>query len=120
MSLRPPASVTVRRSSRCDGYSWSGATNEPPATPTKSCSGCVWQFDGQWWRISDQLNADAGSVPCCGSVAEPENETVLPTRQVVPAVGVTIDATGGEFPAVIVTASVSEAPGGSVTRSCTL
>ena len=80
----------------------------------------MWQFDGQWWRMSDQLKADAGSVPCCGSVAEPENETVLPTRHVVPAVGVPIVADGAERSPWIVTASVSEAPPGSVTRSCTL
>jgi hypothetical protein len=30
---RPPESVAVSRSSRCDGYSWSGATKDPPATP---------------------------------------------------------------------------------------
>ena len=34
VSVSPPASVTVSRSSRWDGYSWSGATNEPFATPT--------------------------------------------------------------------------------------
>ena len=34
--VRPPESVTVRTSSRLDGYSWSGAVNEPLATPTKS------------------------------------------------------------------------------------
>ncbi len=33
VSVRPPASVAVRRSSRYEGYSWSGAVNEPPATP---------------------------------------------------------------------------------------
>ena len=32
--LRPAASVAVSESSRCDGYSWSGATKLPDATPT--------------------------------------------------------------------------------------
>ena len=45
--VRPPESVTVSTSSRWEGYSWSGAVNEPLATPTKSCSGWVWQFEGQ-------------------------------------------------------------------------
>ena len=31
--LRPPASVAVSSSSTYDGYSWSGAENEPVATP---------------------------------------------------------------------------------------
>ena len=31
--LRPAASVAVSESSRCDGYSWSGATKLPDATP---------------------------------------------------------------------------------------
>ena len=31
MSVRPPASVAVTVSSRWDGYSWSGALNDPPA-----------------------------------------------------------------------------------------
>src|SRR5688572_24260440 len=30
--VRPPESVAVRRSSRCDGYSWSGATKDPAET----------------------------------------------------------------------------------------
>jgi hypothetical protein len=34
--VRPPESVAVKTSSRLDGYSWSGAVNEPLATPTKS------------------------------------------------------------------------------------
>ena len=46
-SVSPPESVAVSRSSRWDGYSWSGVVNEPPATPLYDCSGCVWQLDGQ-------------------------------------------------------------------------
>ena len=34
--VRPPESVPVRTSWRLDGYSWSGAVNEPLDTPTKS------------------------------------------------------------------------------------
>ena len=48
VAVRPPESVAVSRSSRYDGYSWSGAVNEPLATPVKLCIGCVWQLDGQW------------------------------------------------------------------------
>jgi hypothetical protein len=33
-SVSPPESVAVRVSSRYDGYSWSGAPNEPEATPS--------------------------------------------------------------------------------------
>src|SRR4051794_4170111 len=39
--VRPPASVAVSGSSREDGYSWSGALNEPLATPAKLCTVCV-------------------------------------------------------------------------------
>jgi hypothetical protein len=38
--VRPPASVAVRRSSRYDGYSWSGATKLPLAVPENVWSGC--------------------------------------------------------------------------------
>ena len=41
-----------------------------------------------------------------------------PTVQRTPGLGVTIVATGGVLPAVIVTASVAVAPPASVTRSC--
>ena len=34
VAVRPAASVAVSDSSRCDGYSWSGATKLPAATPT--------------------------------------------------------------------------------------
>ena len=54
VSVRPPASVAVRRSSRYDGYSWSGAVNEPLGTPDEVWTWCWWQFDGQWCRISAQ------------------------------------------------------------------
>ena len=69
----PPASVAVSRSSRCDGYSWSGAVNEPLADAANVCTGAR----GSCRRavVHDRASsesADAGSVPCCGSVAEPE------------------------------------------------
>ncbi len=66
---------------------------------------------------SSQLSELAGSVPCSGSLAEPENEITLPTRQVVPAAGVAIVAVGAELPTLIVTGSLTlEAPAASVTR----
>lgn len=63
------------------------------------------------------MSADAGSVPCCGSVAAPENVITSPTFHVVPAAGVSITAVGGVLPAEIGTESVPLAPDGSVTRS---
>ena len=44
---RPRESAAVSLSSRCAGYSWSGAVKEPLATPVKVWSACVWQFEGQ-------------------------------------------------------------------------
>ena len=46
VSVRPLASVAVSLSTRWDGNSWSGAANEPEATPAKSWIWCVWQFCG--------------------------------------------------------------------------
>ena len=65
---------------------------------------------------SVQLSALAGSVPCSGSVADPRNEMVCPTRHVVPAVGSSIVAVGFVLPTVMITASVADAPRPSVTR----
>ena len=93
--VRPPESVAVSRSSRYDGYSWSGAVKMPPATPVNVWIGCVWQLDGQWWRIRPQLSLDAGSGPSCASVALPANLITSPTFQVVPAAGAVIVAVGG-------------------------
>jgi hypothetical protein len=39
----PVASVAVKRSSRYEGYSWSGAVNVPDATPEIVWMTCVWQ-----------------------------------------------------------------------------
>jgi hypothetical protein len=44
--VRPPASVAVSTSSRCEGYSWSGALSEPLATPPHVCTVCTWQSVG--------------------------------------------------------------------------
>src|SRR4051794_4275530 len=88
--LAPPESVAVSRSSRYDGYSWSGAANEPLRTPVKVCSGWSWQVDGQCSRTTDHDRADAGSVPSSVSVAAPEKLIVSPTFQVVPALGASI------------------------------
>ena len=45
-----------------------------------------WTGSAAW--ISCQVSAEAGSVPSCGSVAEPEKVMTSPTFQVVPAAGV--------------------------------
>ena len=115
--VSPPESVAVSLSSRYDGYSWSGAVNEPDATPAKVCTGCEWQLEGQCCMTSSQVRADAGRVPSCVSVAEPEKLMTSPTFQVVPAAGVLIDAVGAVLPTVMVTLSVPVAPAPSVTRS---
>ena len=44
---RPPESVAVSWISRYEGYSWSGAGNDPLATPLNVWYVCVWQFEGQ-------------------------------------------------------------------------
>ena len=64
--LSPPESVAVSRSSRYDGYSWSGAVNEPLATPAKSWTWCVWQFDGQWCRMQRPRERRGGQRPVLG------------------------------------------------------
>ena len=70
--------------------------NEPPATPANVWIGCWWQFDGQWCMIElPAERAAPGSVPSSGSVAEPEKEMTSPTRQVVPADGVSDRGRGG-------------------------
>ena len=93
--VRPSESVAVRRSSRCDGYSWSSATKDPVA-PLHDCTGCAWHWSPspQWFRITVHSRADADNVPSWASVAEPETEIRSPTRQVVPAVGVVICGCG--------------------------
>ena len=50
------------------GGLWSGAENEPLATPLKSWTAWVWQSVGvaQWCRISDQDSLVAGSVSSWG------------------------------------------------------
>src|SRR5262245_33607748 len=118
--VRPPASLAVRRSSRWLGYSWSGAVNEPVATPVKVWMTCSWQFDGQWCMISVHVSADAGSVPCCGSVADPEKPITSPTFQVREAGGEDSVADGGVLAALIVSEAVPLAPSASVTRRRTV
>ncbi len=96
--LTPPPSVAVSWSSRYDGYSWSGAVNEPFATPGQLWIVCEWQFDGQCWIVSDQESREAASVPSSGSVADPLNEIASPTFQCGSlAVGVAITGCGGAF-----------------------
>src|SRR5258706_12979085 len=117
--VRPPESVAVRRNSRYDGYSWSGAISVPLAMPLSVCIGCSWHTPGdeQWCSTIVQLSADAGKVPCCGSVAWPEKLIVLPTAQVAVAAGPSMLAVGASLPAVIVTVLSLVTPRVSVTRS---
>ena len=85
----------------------------------KVVTACVWQLDGQWWRMIAQLNAEAGSAPSSASVACPEKLIRLPTLQVVVATGVSITAVGGVLgvPTVTKTEAVPVAPWLSVTFS---
>ena len=68
-----------------------------------------------------QLNAEAGNVPSCGSVAEPEKLITSPTFHVVAAVGVEMVAVGGLKPAAMTIALLTvDCPLLlSVTRRCT-
>ncbi len=69
VAVRPPASVAVSVSSRCEGYSWSGALNDPPATPGHVWMVWLWQFDGQCCITRVHDSPDAGRLPCSGSLA---------------------------------------------------
>src|SRR6266536_2138558 len=92
---------------------------DPPATPVKVFIGWLWQSVRvmQWCRISVQVNAEAGSVPCCGSLACPEKAIVSPTAQVSEPDGESMTAVGAALPAEMVTVAVSVALYGSVTVS---
>src|SRR5687767_10848616 len=61
-ALAPFASVAVSVSARCAGYSWSGAENDPLATPGKDWRGCVWHVDGQCIRTRSHESRLAGTV----------------------------------------------------------
>jgi hypothetical protein len=67
-----------------------------------------------------QVRADAGRVPCCWSLAEPENAITSPTFQVREADGAVIVAVGGVLFALMVREVVPLAPSGSVTRRRTV
>src|SRR5256885_3815279 len=118
-ALIPPLSVAVKVSTRCDGYSWSGAANDPLAIPGQVWTSCGWQVDGQCRIVRSQLSAAAGSAPSCASVADPLNEIGSPTFQVSEAEGLEIIGTGGSLPALISFVAVSLAPSMSVTCSPT-
>ena len=59
-----------------DRFEWADRkqrTVKLPLVPVKEVKGCVWHVPpGQWWITICQDSADGGSVPCSGSVAEPE------------------------------------------------
>src|SRR5690242_16460029 len=118
-ALRPLESVAVNVSRRYDGYSWSGAENDPLATPSNVWSGCVWQFDGQCQMSTDQCSAEGGSVPSSASVAPPENAIGSPTFQVVELVGRLIAGAGGVPLDATCTPATSDAPAASATRTRT-
>src|SRR5918993_2555577 len=77
----PAESVAVRTSSRYDGYSWSGATNDPCSWPATVEMTWVWQLDvsAQWCITNDHVSLDGASRPSSGSSARPENEMTSPT-----------------------------------------
>jgi hypothetical protein len=78
----PLLSVAVSCSSRWDGYSWSGAWNDPPATPSQLWMTWVWHVEGQCCMSSVHERADAVRVLPSGSVAWPLKEIGSPTFQV--------------------------------------
>ena len=120
VACRPPLSVAVRRSMRKLGYSWSGAANEPLATPLKVWIGWTWQefgSVGQWCMSRDQVRRAAPSVPSSASVAWPEKLIVSPTAQVRALVGLSMNAVGAVLLTEIEIVALFEAPPGSVTRS---
>ena len=95
---RPHESVAVNVSCNDDGYSWSGATNEPVLpVPTVPMS-CSWQFDGQWSITRLHSRADPPSAPSSVSVARPARSIVSPTYQRCDAEGVSIAGLGGVSP----------------------
>ena len=96
--VTPFESVAVRRSCRYDGYSWSGALNDPLATPGHVWTMCSWQLEGQCSIASVQLSADAGRLPSSVSLADPENEIRSPTFHVRLLAGLEIVGVGGVLP----------------------
>ena len=118
-SLAPVGSVTVRRSSSDDGYSWSGAANDPPATPSKLCMLWTWQSDGQWWMIDLPLQRRGGSCPPArrDRVARPENAIGSPTFHCSDAVGVSMTAVGRVPLTRIAVAATADWPPVSVTST---
>src|SRR4029079_1528673 len=115
--VRPPLSVTVTVSRRCDGYSWSGAWKLPDETPGKVLRLCVWHTSpGQCRMARFHENAEAGRAPCCGSVAVAEKLTVCTTDQVSIGSGVTVPSTGAELPDWICWVAVDVWPWPSSTR----
>ena len=115
----PCASVAVSLSSRCDGYSWSGATKLPEARLGKLWIGCEWQFDGQWLRTRSQSSECRPSAPCSGSTAEPANLIFWSTCQRNVESGFVIVGTGGLLPTSIVSSAVPSPPRPSETSSPT-
>ena len=88
LACRFDESVAVRVSSRYDGYSWSGAAKEPPATPVQVWTECVWQFDGQCWMTSahDRRARGQGVALAVGGVAGEARRCRRPSRS-APAAG---------------------------------
>ena len=67
----------------------------------------MWQFDGQWFMSSSQLRAEAGSVPCSGSAAEPAEADLLADLPLQGrAWGSRIVGVGGLLPTSIVAVAV--------------
>ena len=116
-SVSPPLSVTVTVSRRCEGYSWSGAWKLPDETPGKVVRLCVWHTSpGQCRMARFHENAEAGMVPCWGSVARRREVDRLPDRPGERGAGVTVPSTGAELPAWICWVAVDVWPWPSSTR----
>src|SRR5690242_5201947 len=116
--FEPAESVAVSRISSFDGYSWSGAENEP-LVPVACSTKCSWQSAGQWRRTRSHDSREPPSVPSSWSVAWPEYEMESPTAQVRELAGLSMTGTGGAFVASMRTVVVSDRPFELVTCSPT-
>src|SRR5919108_3371876 len=113
-----PSARAVRCSSMVVGYSWSGTTNDPEATPVAlNTSAWRWQADGQWSRSARHDRPEAGTGSPSASVADPRNLIVEPTGATSMSAGSSMTGAGTRDEPTITTAwPTAEAPVLSVTR----
>ena len=109
----PVESVAVSVTSIHEGYSWSGMTNDPDATPLVVPMACWWQStppSPQCWTTRDQLSPVAGTAPSWGSVAEPAKLTTAPAAKVDETAGDEMTGVGALLPTRIWRVAVADTP----------